>query len=297
MKGASVRKLQGWNALITGASRGIGVHIARALAAQGVNMGLVARSAEPLERLASELRAHGGRVHAFPADLTVKEQRSELLADVERELGQVDLLVNNAGLYSLRAVADSTEDELEAMLQLNALVPMALTRSLLPGMLARRRGHIVSIGSLAGKSPIPFEVGYAATKAAVGSFTTSLRVELHGSGVSASLITPGFVAGEGMFADMAKERQIAQPSALVGMTTPQKVAAAVVRALVRDEAEIAVNPGPVRLLHAVTSLAPGFGGWFMRSSGLSEMLRKGAVQDGASTRAVEEATVPLQPSP
>jgi short-subunit dehydrogenase len=259
--------LHGTTALITGASRGLGRHIARALAAEGVELVLAARTRAGLETLATELRSEFGRnVCVAPTDVGDRVALSEL---AERSL-DVDVLVNNAGIETPSFFHELPLEEMEKMLQVNLVAPMVLTRLLLPGMLARGRGHIVNVASLAGKAGPPLAETYAVTKAGLIAFTQSLRASYAHSGVSASVICPGFVIGEGMFADRAARDRITAPR-LLGTSRPEEVGNAVVRAIVRDEPERIVNPGPMRLLSALGQLSPRLPEWFKRRMGLRTM--------------------------
>jgi short-subunit dehydrogenase len=187
----------------------------------------------------------------------------------------VDVLVNNAGLEHLGALQDSAPEILVRSVRLNLEVPLRLTRAVLPAMLARRAGHVVNMASLAGKAPAPFGTAYGATKHGMVGFTRALRAELHGTGVSASAICPGFVGDRGMYARVAGPTGIHAP-ALTQTTTSAAVAAAVVRAVREDLAEVIVNPGPMRCLAALGELFPSFGGWLVRASGVTDTQRRWA---------------------
>jgi short-subunit dehydrogenase len=190
-------ELRGRTALVTGASRGIGVHIARLLARQGVQLALVARSEDMLRALAAELSRAGGKAVAIPADLSDLNGLDSVLDRAEAQLGPLDLLVNNAGIEGVRSFLGESDTDSETMLRLNLLSPMALTRRALSRMVPRRTGHVVNIASLAGKSSTPYCVSYATAKGGLITFTHCIRAELRGSGVSASVISPGFVSEEG----------------------------------------------------------------------------------------------------
>jgi short-subunit dehydrogenase len=186
----------------------------------------VARTASRLDEL---VESSEGSITAFPADLTEEDERDRLV----RETGAVDALVNNAGLAWLGDVVDIPVDDLGALVALNLLAPMDLTRRLLPGMIERRRGHIVNIGSILGYAATPPLVVYSATKAGIGAFTDGLRREVTGTGVDVTLITPGAVNGTdalvaaGGAADGAPLRVAFERTAV----TPERVAAAVHEAL------------------------------------------------------------------
>jgi short-subunit dehydrogenase len=265
--------LRGRNAIVTGASRGIGVHIARALAAEGVNVVLSARSAAPIEALATELALTGVRAIAVAGDVAVAADRAALLRQATALLGPIDILINNAALESNSAYADFPAAEIEQMLQVDLIAPMLLTHQLLPALLERKSGHIVNIASLAGKSSTPYNVPYSAAKGGLILFTHSLRCELRGSGVSASVVVPGFISETGMFADKTREHGVAA-SALAGSSSPEAVARAVVRCIKKDVLEAIVAPGPMRLSQAFNQLFPSAFAAFITWSGVMEPFRK-----------------------
>ena len=265
-----MRDLRGRTALVTGASRGLGPHIARALADEGMNLVLSARSRAGLEATADEARTRGVQAAVVPADVADPASREALVREAERAFGGVDVLVNNAGIESTFSYHKLPHEEIERVLAVNLTAPMLLTRLALPPMLERRRGHIVNIASLAGKQGPAYNEPYAATKAGLIGFTQSLRAGYRGTGVSASVVCPGFVREAGMFAD-ARTRVGRDPSRVLGTTTPQAVARAVVRCIRRDLPEALVNPGPTRLLMVLLALSPSFGEWIARRAGVTEI--------------------------
>ena len=193
----------GETALVTGASSGIGLSFARLLAHDGYNLVLVARRAEVLEQLATELRAaHGVSVATHAVDLTRPEDVLPLLDRLDGQGTAIDLLVNNAGFGLRGPFSDLPLEHQMEMIALNITTLTLLTRRLLPGMQARRRGGVLNVGSTAGFQPGPFMAVYYATKAYVLSFTEALAEELSGSGVRVSCLAPGPTATE--FARTAK---------------------------------------------------------------------------------------------
>ena len=251
-----MKELKGKNALVTGASRGIGVHIARALAREGVNLVLVARTVDAIEQLARELAATGVRAVAIPADLGDLSALDPLVGRAEAELGPLDLLINNAGIDAVRSYQEETDAETEHMVRIDLVSPMMLTRRVVARMLARGAGgHVVNVASLAGKTAPPYMVSYASAKAGLVNFSLALRDELRDHGVGVSVICPGFISDEGMFAQHAAISG-ARVSPLVGTSRPEQVAAAVVRAVRDNKAEIPVNPGPVRLIQLLHQFSP-----------------------------------------
>jgi short-subunit dehydrogenase len=197
-------KIDGCNALITGASAGIGREFARQLAGRAHSLILVARREEKLSELRDELRQHYPNltVHIRNTDLGDLAQLNELMAWLDHERIDVDLLINNAGLGDLGPFATSNPIRNEQMILVNMMALTSLTRHFLPQMMERKRGGILNVSSSAGFLPIPTFAIYAATKAYVTSFSEALRAELRGTGVSVSTLCPGPVHTE--FQEVAK---------------------------------------------------------------------------------------------
>src|SRR5438105_14728651 len=151
-------------ALVTGASRGMGPYLARALADAGYRLVLASRSGPELQAQAQMLNAIGAEAVAIPADLTDPESVEHLAAAAEKAFGRVDVLVNNAGGDPQQEFDAMTWAENETIVKLNLLAPIQLTRRLIPGMLTRGRGHIVSLSSSAGRSSLPYTGTHAAAK-------------------------------------------------------------------------------------------------------------------------------------
>jgi len=276
-----MKDLKGRVAIVTGASRGIGVHIARALAKEGVHIALAARDADALDAVRTEMIGLGVRAIAVPTDVSDQEQLSDLVQRCEAELGPIDLLVNNAGIENASTYEKISADELDRFIDVNLRAPMQLTRLVLPGMVARDRGHIVNMASLAGLASTALGEPYAATKHGIMGFTKSFRAseQVLGSKVSASAICPGFVRSEGMYAQMQAEGSAAAPMVL-GTSRPEAVARAVVRAIRKDLPDVIVNPGPLRLFFAFTLVFPRIGEWISHKIGSHEVFRSAAFGRG-----------------
>jgi len=250
-----VEQLRGRNALVTGAGGGLGAYIARALAGEGVNLAVTDLPGSSVDGLSAELRTRGVQVEHAPADLTDRDERRRLASWAADALGPIDILVNNAGVEFGGPFLDTSPEQLELTVAVNLLAVMDLTRLLLPGMLDRRRGHVVSMASLAGKIPPPQLASYGATKHGVVGFTGALRAELADERVGFSAICPGFVGRVGMFGRL--EPYIEGGSVPMGTIPPERVGDAVVRAIREDVGEIVLNRRPVKPLILLNAIAPG----------------------------------------
>jgi 3-hydroxy acid dehydrogenase/malonic semialdehyde reductase len=180
--------------LVTGATAGFGAAIARLYAREGARIIAIGRREERLQALAAELGAD--RVHPLALDLRDTAAITAAIAALPAEWAEIDLLVNNAGLA--RGIAPAQEADLadwEAMIDTNTKGLVAMTRAVLPGMVARDRGHIVNIGSTAGEWPYPGGNVYGATKAFVRQFSLNLRADLFGTRLRVTDIEPGLVGG------------------------------------------------------------------------------------------------------
>lgn len=177
-------------ALVTGASRGIGRAIARRLAPD-YDLVAAARSAPDLQRLASEIRAAGGACAPVPVDLTDAAAIARAFAGVE-----ADVLVNNAGAGVMKPLLEMSPEEWHRQVDLNFNALYHVTRAVLPGMVARGRGHVVIVGSISGRSTYAGGTAYTGTKHAVMAFAECLLLEVRDQGVKVSVVNPGSVATE-----------------------------------------------------------------------------------------------------
>ena len=188
------RPLSGQDALITGASRGIGRATAVALAAAGADVALCARSEVGLAETAAQIETLGARALPLPADVTEAEQVARTVAQCEEVLGPLDLLVNNAGVGGVGApVWDADIDAWWQTMRVNLLGPFLFARAVLPSMRRRGRGRIVNVGSYAGVRPTPGNSAYSASKAALLRFSDSLAAEVAADGVVVFAMSPGLV--------------------------------------------------------------------------------------------------------
>jgi short-subunit dehydrogenase len=184
---------RGGVAVITGTSSGIGRALARALAASGCRVGLIARREALLAELEAEILAGGGMASSASADVTDRPALRLAFEKIERELGPADLVVANAGVGVPTTIDPMNVDAIEEMIRVNLLGLVYTIEMSLPSMLGRGAGHIVAISSLSAYKGMPGESAYCASKAAVNTFMEGFRVQLRGRGVDVSTICPGFV--------------------------------------------------------------------------------------------------------
>jgi short-subunit dehydrogenase len=243
-----------------------------------MNVAVSGRREDALETVAAELSELGVKTLAVPADLSDLSTTDMLIDSVEATLGPIDVLVNNAGVESVSAFTSYTREELTSMVDVNLTAPLLLTHRLTPGMLERGRGHVVFIASMAGKVGPAFSEPYAATKAGLVGLTQSLRAEYLDAPVGFSVVCPGFIAGDGMYARMVEDGH--HSNRMMGETTTEKVADAVVRAIREDRAELLESGTPIRPMLALGALAPGLVERVAPRFGITELFRRVAVSRG-----------------
>jgi len=189
-------KLSGRVALVTGASSGIGEATAIALAKQGAKVAITARRADRLEALSEKLKALGAECFAITADLLKEEDAQRIVDETAQHFGQIDILINNAGVMLLSPIDDANPADWRRMLELNLLNLMVSCQSALKYMRKQGDGHIVNISSTAGRMAGPTAGGYNASKWGLNGFSEAMRRETHKDGIRITLIEPGIVATE-----------------------------------------------------------------------------------------------------
>jgi len=267
-----VQDLRGRSALVTGASGGLGGHLARGLAREGMNVVVSGRREDALAALAGELGELGVRASAVPADLSDLSRIEPLIERAEAALGPIDVLVNNAGVEMTSAFTSYTREELTSMVDVNLTAPLLLTHLVVPGMLSRELGHVVFVSSVAGKLGPAYSEPYAATKAALVGLTQSLRAEYLGAPIGFSVVCPGFIAGDGMYQRMVEDGF--KSNRMMGETTTAKVTQKVIRAIRRDQGEVIESGAPVRPMLALGQLAPGLVERVAPRVGVTELFRR-----------------------
>ncbi len=219
-------KLVGTHALVTGASHGIGIEIAREFTARGARVTVLGRDKARVHAVAEELGAT-----PMVADLADPEQLDTVIVEAEGGLGPLDLLINNAALTTVAPADRVAAGEARTMMDVNAVGPMELCRQVLPGMIARRRGHIVNVSTLAAVSAVPELSLYGASKAALHQYTAVLQRDLKGTGVRTTLATLGEVAGTHMMEQARQSPKIAAVSRRLSHVLPVLTAESVARQL------------------------------------------------------------------
>jgi short-subunit dehydrogenase len=245
--------VSGRTVLLTGATGGIGHAIARCLHGAGASLVLTGRRTDVLEPLAAELGARSLAVDL--ADRDAVARLAEGCADADGRGA-------NAALPASGPVLSFSPEELDAALDVNLRAPVILARALAERMTARGEGHLVFISSLSGKAGTAGSGVYAATKFGLRGFGQGLRQDLRGTGVGVTVVFPGFISDAGMFADAGVELPRG-----VGTSTPEQVAAAVLRGIERDKGEIDVAPLSMRMGTKVAGIAPELSATVARRTG------------------------------
>jgi short-subunit dehydrogenase len=263
--------IAGKTVLLTGASGGIGICIARALVTEKATIIGVARSQTHLDKVSAEIQNLGGQWIDIPFDITQVEKLPVLLNKINQIADSIDILINNAGIEIYRPFQDYSLAEMQSVLSTNLLAAMELSRLLLPNMLSHRSGHIVNMASLSAKKGHPYDSIYSASKAGLLMWSDALRQELVGTGVEVSTICPGYVSQQGMLADT----RVPAPK-LSGITTPTNTAKAVIMAIKQNQAESLINQDLMtetltKLLFAIGQFYPRFGDAVYRWIGVSNL--------------------------
>ncbi|ODG99967.1 ketoacyl reductase [Nostoc sp. KVJ20] len=250
--------LAGKTALLTGASRGLGVYIAHALAREQATVVCVSRFKSGLDTTCAQIKALGGKGISIPFDITNLTELSTLTTQINKIAGPVDILINNAGIELYRNFVDYSLEEMQLVVSTNLLAAMEITRLLLPSMLERRSGHIVNIASVAGKKGVAYNSIYSASKAGLIMWTDAIRQELAGTDVNVSAICPGYINKVGM----TFNTHVPLPL-LAGISTPKKVANTVIKSLKQNQTEVIVNQSPItetliKMMFAIGQIYPEF---------------------------------------
>jgi 3-oxoacyl-[acyl-carrier protein] reductase len=189
-----MESIKGKNALVTGAGKGIGRAIALALAAEGVNVALMARTTAQLEQVAQEVKAKGVKAAVVTADVTDINAVNKAVAEAREQLGPLDILINNAGVGAFAKFLELEPEKWESIIKVNLLGPYYVTRAVLPEMIERQAGDIINISSTAGQKGAPVTSAYSASKFGLIGMSESLMQEVRKHNIRVSTLTPSTVA-------------------------------------------------------------------------------------------------------
>lgn len=259
--------------ILTGASRGIGVHLAEALANKGVHLALAARSETELTDTVGRVQARGVRAIGVPTDVTRTGDLERLVQRTTSEIGPPDLLINNAGVQKVARFQEFDPDEIAWIIQTNVIALETLTRLVLPGMIERGMGHICNMASLSGRTAYPYNTVYASSKHAVVGFSWSLREELRPLGIEVSVVCPAFVSQDGMFARRHPDDAVPRVAKPV---TPADVVSKTIHAIEKNKAETVVATGLGNIVDVCHALSPDFTANIQRRTGLFRFIEEEA---------------------
>jgi short-subunit dehydrogenase len=248
-------KLDGALAVVTGASSGIGEATARALAAQGSHVVLLARNVDRLNAIVDNVRRQGHKADAFAVDMADATAIGRAVQQLTEAHGSPDILVNNAGAGRWLPILETPAEEAFQMMAVPYLAAFNITRDLLPGMLARRSGHIVNVTSVAARLAWPGAVAYSAARAAMEGFTNALRADLHDTGLGITLAMFGTVESSYWAHNPGSRQRIPRASSGIRVLSPEEVAALIISAIKKGSRTV-VAPGMFRLLFLLNSLFP-----------------------------------------
>ncbi len=244
-------KLDGVKTILTGAAGGIGAETAKALAAQGAAIALLGRNRAVLDELSNSINSTGGSSLVIEADLLDAAQRDAAVDQAVKELGGVDLLINNAGQQSFRPFAEEDPAVLERIIRLNTITPMLITRRLLPQMIEKDHGRIVNIGSTFGSIGFAWFAAYSASKFGLRGFTEALRRELADTNIGVTYIAPRAVKTK---LNSSAVYQMAQ-EVKMNMDEPAWVASRIVESVVSGKKELYLG-FPESLFVRINALFP-----------------------------------------
>ena len=241
--------------VVTGASSGIGAATARSLAARGSHVLLLARNADRLAAVVDEIRGRGGKADAIAVDLADPQAISAAVQGLISAHGSPDILINNAGAGRWLPILETTAEQAAQMMAVPYLAAFNLTRELLPGMLARRSGHIVNVTSVAARLAWPGAVAYATARSAMEGFTNALRADVYGCGLGVTLAMFGTVETPYWEHNPGSRERLPKQAGSMPVLTPEQVASAIVASIEKGSRTI-VAPAAFRLLFLLNSLFP-----------------------------------------
>lgn len=259
--------------VVTGASRGIGQATARALARSGGRIALLARSRD-VDQVATEIVANGGQARGYAVDLTDAAAVERVGQSITTDMGDPEILINNAGAGRWLFVEETSPEEAAAMIASPYLAAFYVTRVFLPAMLQRRQGCIVNVLSPAAWAPWPGAAAYTAARFALRGLTAALRMDLRDTGVRVVAVVPHKVSSTYFAHNPNSEERLPAITRLIATQTPEQVAAAILRGIERDRRTVVI-PSALRGVLAAHALMPTPIEWLMWRTGWRRAAQKG----------------------
>lgn len=259
-------KVDGRLIVVTGASRGIGAATARLLGAKGVRLVLLARTEKDLAAVAEEIGGVGERTFFFAVDLSNADALAVVAERIRSEIGDPDVLINNAGLGRWLFVEETPVGEEVQMIQLPYLAAFACTREFLPGMLKRGSGRIVNVNSPTCFTPWPGATGYTASRWALRGFDKSLAAGLKGTGVGVSHCVFGKTTSEYFKTNVGAEERLPRIAKLIPTLTPEDAAKGIVAAIEQNRRQV-IRPFLLWLFRQLQRVMPWAVNWVMMKTG------------------------------
>lgn len=255
--------------LITGASSGIGAATAREFARQGAQLILLARNESNLASVADEVEKIGASASFYSVDLSDSEATEAVITKIQKEQGTPDVLINNAGAGIWKPIDETSIEEAKSMMAVPYFAAFHLTRLFLPEMLKRNNGHIINMTSAAAYIPVPGSMAYSVARWAMRSFNETLRADLKGSGVKATLIAPGKVSSPYFANNPGTEENIPKIATLPVIyptLTEEQVALSIVRVIGKNKKEVII-PFNLGVTVRLRSIFPWMVDWLIASTG------------------------------
>jgi short-subunit dehydrogenase len=248
-----VIELRDATVIVTGASAGIGRATALEFARRGANVVLAARREQRLRELATQVERIGVQALVTPTDVSRTADVDRMVAAAIERFGRIDVLVNNAGFGFSGTIEETTEADMRELMDVNYMGAFNAIRAALPHMRRQRRGHIVNVASVVGKFAFPFHGAYSATKFAMIGMTESLRGELDGSGITATVVLPGRTRTEFFDVQRTNDGHVSAPTG--PQQSAEQVARAIVRSVNKPVPEVNVFPG-YRIAYGLNGFFP-----------------------------------------
>lgn len=259
-------ELNGKTVVITGASSGIGAASARIAANRGAHVILLARNKNRLHALSDEFSADGGLVTVYDIDLANADAVVACAQNIITNHGAPDVLINNAGAGKWLSILETPAEQVERMMAVPYFASFNLTREFLPGMIQRRRGHIVNVTSVASKLIWPGSTAYSATRWAINGFTETLRAEVSDFGIGVTLAMFGKVSSDYWNHNPGSEERLPKITRMTPTITPEQAALAIIKGIEKNKAFV-LKPGLLRLVLLMNAVFPGNTTYMMRKTG------------------------------